>query len=44
VPWLRIEERWQPRSGMSLIAVGRKVREVHEVAQPFAIIKDAPED
>ena len=44
VPWLRIEERWQPRTGMSLIAVGRKVREVCEATQPFAIIKDAPED
>jgi len=44
VPWLRIEERWQPRTGMSLIAVGRKVREVCEATQPFAIIKDSPED
>jgi len=44
VPWLRIEERWLPRTGMSLIAVGRKVREVSDATQPFAIIKDAPED
>ena len=37
VPWLGLERRWKPRWGMALIAVGRKVRQVDEVATPFAI-------
>jgi 2-polyprenyl-3-methyl-5-hydroxy-6-metoxy-1,4-benzoquinol methylase len=44
VPWLRIERRWKLRMGMSLIAVGRKVRQVSEATAPFAIMKDAAED
>jgi SAM-dependent methyltransferase len=37
VPWLRLERHWEPRRGMALIAVGRKVRQVDEAATPFAI-------
>jgi glycosyltransferase involved in cell wall biosynthesis/precorrin-6B methylase 2 len=37
VPWLELERRWQPRWGMGLIAVGRKVRQVDEPVAPFAI-------
>lgn len=37
VPWLGLEQRWQPRWGMALIAVGRKVRQVDEQVAPFAI-------
>jgi glycosyltransferase involved in cell wall biosynthesis len=37
VPWLGLERRWNPGWGMALIAVGRKARQVDEVATPFAI-------
>jgi hypothetical protein len=42
VPWLGLEQRWKPRCGMALIAVGRKVRQVNEVATPFVIPDTAP--
>ncbi|MFI5394402.1 MAG: glycosyltransferase [Candidatus Binatia bacterium] len=42
VPWLRLEQRWQPRRGMALIAVSRKVRQVDEAAESF-VMPDTPD-
>ena len=37
VPWLRLEERWRPGLGMTLIAVGRRTADKEGAATPFVI-------